>query len=63
MPEFVVAAYQEMYAEQTVAADTQEEAAEKFRALADAGQIPWRPSDEDLEIAEVTTKGDKGDDE
>ena len=58
MSEFIVSGYQQMYAEQTVEAATEEEAAEKFRALADAGQIPWRPSDEDLEIAEVTAKGD-----
>ena len=58
MPTYTIQAYQEMFAEVTVTAQSALDALASFREMIKAGAIQWCPSDEDLE-AEVYSDGNE----
>ena len=51
MPTFTIHAYQDMYADAIVTAETAEEAIAQFRAMMQTdGRLHWQPSEETLEF-------------
>ena len=60
MPKFTIRAYQEMFTDQLVEADSPAEAVAKFRAMFARGEVSlWEPSAEDLDIQSVRDENDE----
>ena len=51
MAHFTISAHQEMYAEETLEADTLLQAVDAFRDRLRSGHVAWRPSDEAMDFS------------